>query len=538
LSEREGHSRAPTPPPHQSGTRAIAQTVPHTSLVQQTHQSVKQVITNRVANPRGHPFTDGIIATPLTNKWRGLTMNLYDGSTDPDEHLNIFKTQMTLYTIDRTVWCKVFPTSLKEGSLGWFSDLPPNSIASFDALELKFTTQYATSRPHRTSSMSLLNVRQERGESLRAFMDRFSKVCMGIHNLNPDIAMHHLASVMLPGSFTESLIKRPPYSMDELRTRATKFMQIEEHVDYHRKTHVENTDKNKGVCPPIVPTDRDRYCPNRGPRFHNYTPLVVPRRKILDEAQQTELIPALKQSQTPPNADTGKRCQYHRNYGHTTEGCQALKDKIEELVQAGHLRKFVKTTITTPRSPQRDPDSRERSGRRDNRTRDDHRRSNIRKRSESPVRRTRPKSESPERRSRTKQKIREVINTIVGPMSLGVPPQEVSYIAGGGCSNSTRKKHLIAIQFVHSASTHRRPHVPPITFTDDDFTAIDPAQDDPMVITVEIDKFAIAKVLVDQGSSVDILYWETFKKMQISEAEIQPYNEHIVGFSGERVDTR
>jgi len=95
-------------------------------------------------------------------------------------------------------------------------------------------------------------------------------------------------------------------------------------------------------------------------------------------------------------------------------------------------------------------------------------------------------------------------------VSLGTPPQEVNYIAGGfaggGCSNSVRKKHLRAIQSVHSTSSHRRPHIPPITFTDDDFTAIDPAQDDPMVITVKIDKFAIAKVLVDQGSSVDILY--------------------------------
>jgi len=108
-SEREGHSRAPTPPPHQSGTKTIAQTVPHTSLVQQTHQSVRQEIPNRVANPRGHPFTDDIITAPLPSKWRGLTMNLYDGSLDPDEHLNIFRTQMTLYTIDRMVWCKVFP---------------------------------------------------------------------------------------------------------------------------------------------------------------------------------------------------------------------------------------------------------------------------------------------------------------------------------------------------------------------------------------------------------------------------------------------
>jgi len=211
-SEHEGHSRAPTPPPHQSGTKTIAQTVaqtiPPTSLVQHTHQSVKQVTPNRVANPRGHPFTNDIIATPLPNKWRGLTMNLYDGSTDPDEHLNIFRTQMTLYTIDRTVWCKVFPTSLREGPLGWFSDLPPNSITSFDALELKFTTQYATSRPHRTSSMSLLNIKLERGESLRTFMDRFSKVCIGIRNLNPNIAMYHLVSAILPGRFTESLIKR------------------------------------------------------------------------------------------------------------------------------------------------------------------------------------------------------------------------------------------------------------------------------------------------------------------------------------------
>ena len=204
-SEREGHSRAPTPPPHQSGTKTIAQTVaqtvPHTSLVQQTHQIVRQAIPNKVANPRGHPFTDDIIAAPLPSKWRGLTMNLYDGSSNLDEHLNIFRTQMTLYTIDRTVWCKVFPTSLREGPLGWFSDLPPNSIASFDALELKFTTQYATSRPHRTSSMSLLNVKQERGESLRAFMDIFSKVCMSIRNLNPEIAMHHLVSAILLMTF-------------------------------------------------------------------------------------------------------------------------------------------------------------------------------------------------------------------------------------------------------------------------------------------------------------------------------------------------
>ena len=91
--------------------------------------------------------------------------------------------------------------------LGWFIELPPNSVINFKILTSKFIMQYTTSQPHHTSSMSLLKVKQEKGESLRAFMDRFSKVCMGIKNLMPEIAMHHLVSVIRPGQFTESLIK-------------------------------------------------------------------------------------------------------------------------------------------------------------------------------------------------------------------------------------------------------------------------------------------------------------------------------------------
>lgn len=48
--------------------------------------------------------------------------------------------------------------------------------------------------------------------------------------------------------------------------------------------------------------------------------------------------------------------------------------------------------------------------------------------------------------------------------------------------------------------------MPPITFADDDFHALDPDQDDPMVITAEIARYEISKVLIDQGSSVNILY--------------------------------
>jgi len=79
--------------------------------------------------------------------------------------------------------------------------------------------------------------------------------------------------------------------------------------------------------------------------------------------------------------------------------------------------------------------------------------------------------------------------------------------------------------------------MPPITFTNDDFHGLDHQQDDPMVITVEIENYAVKKVLVDQGSSVDILCWATYQKLQRPDTAMVPYDEPIYGFSSEQVST-
>jgi len=78
----------------------------------------------------------------------------------------------------------------------------------------------------------------------------------------------------------------------------------------------------------------------------------------------------------------------------------------------------------------------------------------------------------------------------------------------------------------------------PITFTDDDFKGVDPSQDDPMVISIDMDNFTIMKTLVDKVSSVDILHWKTFNAMRIPIEEMMPYDDHVVGFSGGRVETK
>ena len=59
-----------------------------------------------------------------------------------------------------------------------------------------------------------------------------------------------------------------------------------------------------------------------------------------------------------------------------------------------------------------------------------------------------------------------------------------------------------------------------------------------MVLSIVIANFMVAKELIDQGSSIDILYWKTFQRLEISPATIQPHYRPLLGFAGERVETR
>jgi len=53
-----------------------------------------------------------------------LTIEKYNGTNDPDKHLDVYITQVNLYTTNDVVLCRVFPTSLKSQALHQFSCLP------------------------------------------------------------------------------------------------------------------------------------------------------------------------------------------------------------------------------------------------------------------------------------------------------------------------------------------------------------------------------------------------------------------------------
>ena len=55
-------------------------------------------------------FTDSIIDTLLLDKWNEFNRDRYDGTTDPNEHMDAYTTHMNLYTSDDAVLCRVFPS--------------------------------------------------------------------------------------------------------------------------------------------------------------------------------------------------------------------------------------------------------------------------------------------------------------------------------------------------------------------------------------------------------------------------------------------
>ena len=97
--------------------------------------------------------------TNISLGWKPLNLKRYDETTDPNEHLDIFLTQVNLYTNDDAILCRVFPTSLKGVALTWYDGLPPRPIDSFNTLVEQFSVQYDTSRSHRMISAALASLR-------------------------------------------------------------------------------------------------------------------------------------------------------------------------------------------------------------------------------------------------------------------------------------------------------------------------------------------------------------------------------------------
>ena len=111
--------------------------------------------------------------------------------------------------------------------------------------------------------------------------------------------------------------------------------------------------------------------------------------------------------------------------------------------------------------------------------------------------------------------------------------------AGGGESSSARKAHLRSIRSRETLKIQVVSKLPrldtTITFSDSDMEGCQHPHDDRLVIRAVVANKTIHRVLVDNGSSADIIVALAFDKMGIGREKLETVKAYLRGFSRERV---
>jgi len=107
---------------------------------------------------------------------------------------------------------------------------------------------------------------------------------------------------------------------------------------------------------------------------------------------------------------------------------------------------------------------------------------------------------------------------------------------GGGCTASQCKKYARSVMLVEVFEDHSLDV--DITFTKEDLRDVVPHDNDPIVISLVMAGRMVHRALVDQGSSADVMFWPTFKKLQLSPDQLRPFGGCLYGFAGDQVEVR
>ena len=107
-----------------------------------------------------------------------------------------------------------------------------------------------------------------------------------------------------------------------------------------------------------------------------------------------------------------------------------------------------------------------------------------------------------------------------------------------GQLSKSRKTYLKLVQNVQLSGQSPRTRTTDeqeITFTDEDAERVHHPHDNAIVITLIIVNYTTRRVLVDNGSSANILYYPAFQQMRLGRDQLRLVNLPLVGFDGMKV---
>ncbi|KAK4411918.1 hypothetical protein Sango_0264800 [Sesamum angolense] len=197
----------PPPSPHRSRKLSSAP-----EEEEQRQEEVNSRVSRpEVAHTQEHPFSTAILAEALPASVKVSNLSEYDGTGDPQEHLDKFYAKIDWYDLSDAAYCKVFRTTLSKRALAWFNQLPAGTISSLEQLTQCFLHHFSMNKRVPKTAAFLFTIRQRENEPLRDYMQRFVEAVHEVPHVNHELLASIIQQNLLPGRFKESIAGNPKY---------------------------------------------------------------------------------------------------------------------------------------------------------------------------------------------------------------------------------------------------------------------------------------------------------------------------------------
>ncbi|XP_023886129.1 uncharacterized protein LOC111998252 [Quercus suber] len=175
------------------------------------------------------PFMRRIESGKLPRRFTQPTFTMYNGRTDPLEHVSHFNQRMAVHFKSEALMCKVFPSSLGSMAMRWFNDLKEGFIDSFKELNREFGARFMTCSRISRPLDSLLSMAMQEGKTLKTCSDRYKEMFNEIDGDFNDVAIRTFkVSLPVEHDLRKSLTKKPVKSMRRLMDRIDEYKRVEE----------------------------------------------------------------------------------------------------------------------------------------------------------------------------------------------------------------------------------------------------------------------------------------------------------------------
>ncbi|GFZ01086.1 peptidyl-prolyl cis-trans isomerase [Actinidia rufa] len=192
------------------------------------------------------PFTERVLGARISSKFKLPTqLGIYEGKTDPMDHLDSYKSLMSLHGCSDEVMCKAFSATLKGLARSWFRKLSPGTIDSFGELSRLFVANFMSCRNRQKNASHLFTVHQKETESLKDFVKRFNQAILEVEDLSDKVIIMAMMEGLRPGPLFDSLSKNVPETLSAIQSKTDKYIAAEELAEAKRRRRGKDDHKRK-----------------------------------------------------------------------------------------------------------------------------------------------------------------------------------------------------------------------------------------------------------------------------------------------------